>query len=1387
MYKLVQLISRSPLCEAWSAINTGTGLTCFVRRSIDSEELSQEVIHETLNESFQNQRKLSGLIVNKARRLTVEGVRIVVEYPYLDPHEWRPLNQSDILNSSSVCLQKVCAAIDYLHLMGMVHLDITPQNILVSHGDTGYRVRLVDLEFLKPAGSTCEGKIFGTGNHIAPEILTNESVSPETDNYSFGKVLKNILDSYEQHNSSTVDKELRDALASFADLLTSRDRLSRTRWLLDSLLSLEIISREEYISELRKLMVLFTVSRCRQTTPALRSNPASLQKFLREDCRILGIHDDLITLLAENYVNRKSLVGASVHRLFTESDVTKLGEHWILKPSDTLLGTLYDILGSETYPIPTPDSVSHGVGVDAVIHRTAEFNRLVGIGRLEQAFITGQRKIRPLLHENKCAVSVDVYQHVTELARVAHKLNRLAQADEFYRWATVATLDHTIGRAKLYCDWATVNIRMANEKSASEIINRGLDSAESEGNVRVQLLLLRLKAWQLISINEFEAAYDLFSDILERASMHNFADVLVLAQYSKATAEWRRGNYSTARNILEKAEAKSIENDLREQLLPIHCTLALVCAEFGDYRDSAEYCDLASESCETLHSSSQLASICLAGVLAHTRMAQFDRAEYWLNRYLECADSNASTHFLLGYNQAQAFLLANSGHIETSVEFCHRALNLPVGPKTHKMLGKTHQILALDYLYMGEKAKCETSCVDAINIFEKLGDRTSISEVSLIAELAKACYDDQKGLKQVYSLVDELITDNCLFAAAHGFLIAMLLGDNPDPAVSTRLAETIRQRTNYSHVPLFTSLSSLVAPKGAKQQSNSVILDVLKQEFPKLVRQEHRFIAMLASMRIANLYGEFGRRRHQRKYLEQALQIAENLGNRAMIDRINSIMNSLADTQQTHVGGEATLLAISQILQEERDFNRSAAQLLEFAVMQTGAERGVLLLKQGGSSRLLPVASLNCDDASVVDVTDFSTSIPLSTLAQKSPTFVDDALIDQRTRGLKSIMLHNVRSIVASPLIFNGETLGVLYLDHHTIPALFSKADINYVSAIANFIAVSLVNARNYQDLVRASKEMNEDMLRSGLAATFLTRDPVVRQMLDMIPNIALSDSPVLLLGESGTGKEILCKMIHDLSKRAKRPFVKLNCAAIASSMMESELFGVAKGVATGVSEREGKFEAADGGTLYMDEIGDMPLEMQAKVLRVIEYQQFERVGSNKSLSVDVRLVYATNRNLESAVREGKFKGDLYYRINAIAINIPPLRERISDITLLIEHFALLYAKGHGAVQFTPEAVAALTSYSWPGNVRELKNLVERYSVLYPGKSIGSKMLPPDVLSSLSKSGSDDALLRGREAESIRSALVRNNWNRSKAARFLGIPLSTLRRKIESFGIRPPL
>ncbi len=384
-------------------------------------------------------------------------------------------------------------------------------------------------------------------------------------------------------------------------------------------------------------------------------------------------------------------------------------------------------------------------------------------------------------------------------------------------------------------------------------------------------------------------------------------------------------------------------------------------------------------------------------------------------------------------------------------------------------------------------------------------------------------------------------------------------------------------------------------------------------------------------------------------------------------------------------------------------------------------------------------------------------------------------------------------SFLCVPIKFKDNCIGVLSIDKVSSDKDINiTEDIRVLEILASIIAQYIVLWKHYKESEEEKENLKRELRGKYSLPNIIGSSDKMQEIFQAVIRVAASKATVILYGESGTGKELIAKAIHYMSPRAKAPFVKFNCASIPEGLLESELFGHEKGAFTGaISSRKGRFEIANGGTLLLDEVGDLPLNLQPKILRVLQEKEFERVGSEKTIKVDIRLIAATSRNIEELVLKGKFREDLFYRLNVVPIFVPPLRERKEDIPLLVEHFLKRFNEENDKnVSISPSALRVLMDYNWPGNVRELENTIERLVVMSDGKIIESSDLPINFKLSSSKVGIQKGSLKAGieeiEKNSIIQALEENGWIQVKAARMLGITPRQIGYKIKKYAIMPP-
>lgn len=463
------------------------------------------------------------------------------------------------------------------------------------------------------------------------------------------------------------------------------------------------------------------------------------------------------------------------------------------------------------------------------------------------------------------------------------------------------------------------------------------------------------------------------------------------------------------------------------------------------------------------------------------------------------------------------------------------------------------------------------------------------------------------------------------------------------------------------------------------------------------------------------------------------------------------------------------------------------------------AGRCFVALQDHGEAKLTIRTIQTKDPALAGEENLLSQTLAQRAIKERKSLLIMDTQMDSRVS--MSIKIIGANSILCAPLLCPKRTLGILQIESKSKNYEFSKADLDLVTGIASQVALLIYNAELLDDLKKAKERIefeNKNLKRQqkihSSFSNIVGTSVKIKETLELVKKVSNAPYSVLITGESGTGKELITRAIHYNGSRSEQPFVVLNCAAIPRDLLESELFGYEKGAFTGAMETKlGLFEVANNGTIFLDEIGEMHVYTQAKVLRVLQEKEFQRIGGTRVIKVDVRILAATNKDLKAAMSSGEFREDLFYRLNVVPIHIPPLRERKEDIPLFIAHFLALSCAdvGKRIKGFTPEALTFLSNYAWPGNVRELRNVIERIVTLVPDDSIvGVEMLPQEVCNKsavrLQKYKSTGTLYEAQkqlEIEMLLEALKSSGGNKSKAAELLGISRKVLYEKIETYKI----
>lgn len=496
-----------------------------------------------------------------------------------------------------------------------------------------------------------------------------------------------------------------------------------------------------------------------------------------------------------------------------------------------------------------------------------------------------------------------------------------------------------------------------------------------------------------------------------------------------------------------------------------------------------------------------------------------------------------------------------------------------------------------------------------------------------------------------------------------------------------------------------------------------------------------------------------------------------------------------------------TVLGINERLVEQQDRDTLLRAIVDAALEVTGAERGFIVLEEHGELSLDRALDSARGDLAADEV-EFSSSIVLAALEQGGPLRVADAGEDVQYSAARSVASFELRSVLCQPFTVEDGLRGVVLVDERRRPGAFGPREERLLGLLAGQAALALRQVRRLESITRLRDELAlrvvERETRLEVAERRLEArgqvPPVEGLIGDSAPmqavhkllrRIAPSELPVLVTGESGTGKEVAARALHALSPRVKGPFIAENCAALPATLLESELFGSRRGSYTGAErDREGLFERAHGGTLFLDEIGELPLDQQAKLLRVLETREVRRIGDTETRAVDFRLVVATHRDLAQEVREGRFREDLMYRLDTVRIVMPPLRERLQDVPQLVAHFVRLAGARDGRVRrVAPEVMKALAARPWPGNVRELANEVARLLVLAEGDLTDPGLLRTPV--GVSGGGGFDLVrpLAELEREAILAALARTGGDKREAAELLGISRAKVYQRLKEWGL----
>ncbi len=473
-----------------------------------------------------------------------------------------------------------------------------------------------------------------------------------------------------------------------------------------------------------------------------------------------------------------------------------------------------------------------------------------------------------------------------------------------------------------------------------------------------------------------------------------------------------------------------------------------------------------------------------------------------------------------------------------------------------------------------------------------------------------------------------------------------------------------------------------------------------------------------------------------------------------------------------------TLYKISQTLNSVTYEDTLIRETLDLIIKVLNAEHGLFVKYNESDKGFTIISARNLQKEDIADLSFFSSGVLQKVIEKEEPCLYHDVQSDPNVSQFKSIQIHNIKSILGVPIKRDGKIWGVILVDSRLNRKEFNEGNLVFLSFFSNLVSLALDKIIQFQKLQDENLILRNQLQSNKMVPEIVGKSPAMQKLAALIHKVAVTDATVLLLGESGTGKELIAKAIHNLSNRREQPYLAQFCGSIPDTLLESELFGYKRGAFTGANaDKKGLFEVAHEGTFFLDEIADISIALQAKLLRVLQNKEIIRLGDTHVIKVDVRVITATNKDLKQLTKEGKFREDLFYRLNVFPIKIPPLRERKGDIPLLVDYFLKKFSDKQ--IHIDSSTLKILESYFWPGNVRQLENVIQRALILCEDNKLTSEHI---VIEEDSDDDKFTGTLKDFERKLLKKRLDEYDGNRTLAAKSLGVSVRWVQIKIKELG-----
>lgn len=863
--------------------------------------------------------------------------------------------------------------------------------------------------------------------------------------------------------------------------------------------------------------------------------------------------------------------------------------------------------------------------------------------------------------------------------------------------------------------------------------------------------------------------------------MHN-DDIIRSSSYNLGQILWKTGNPNKARELYKKSLkiAERMGNASRTALC--HKSLGILAQEQGNSDTALKHYTSAITIFKRIGDKRRIATVHMALGILYQERSELDNAINSYKSALLLSQDIKDMPLIARIYSNLGNLYKETGILSMAIKNLKKALKIKKDISDLKDIAFTLHNIGTVYMLLGEMDEASKLLLESFRLHKE--------------------QKSKKGMAEVCPTLAEYYLHKGDVSSAEDYCMKGI-----------RLCKEIN---DYLHLGTIQRvLGSIYSRKGKIDMALTFYSESIQTL--KNLKAEHELGKTLLSSgeEIFSIREKIGRKFWWEGLLDQTLtrlkraeQIFKNLNAKADLERVNSLISKLEKYSPLllePIPGEdkrlKALYRMSQIVNSTIEIKGLLEKILDLTIEIMEAERGFILLREG--KELKVKIARNMDKQSISDMSDFSKTIVENVEIKGERIITANAQKEPRFKERKSIAKFKLLSILCVPFRIKERVVGAIYIDDRRKKNAFTSEDLEFLRAFCDQAAVALENANLIEELKNANKLLeieNIDMkdqivqLRTSVEERYsfgslIGKSKPMQKVYNDLDKIIKYHSPVIIEGETGTGKELIVNIIHYNGPRKNMNFIIVNSSAIPDTLLESELFGHVKGAFTGaIKDKKGLFEIADSGTIFLDEIADLSQELQVKLLRVLQNGEIRRVGDTKNKRVNVRVIVATNKDLKRQVEEGKFREDLYYRLNVMSIKIPPLRERKEDIPLLATHILHKFRKklNRNVIGFTSDSLYSLINYHWPGNVRELENVIERAIIMADGKKITEKDLPKSLTQKESKEDKKTVLsytLDDMEKRLIKDVLKLVNDNKKKAINLLGISRPTLYKKLKKYGL----